>query len=200
MAILTGILLGLSTLMFIGPVFFYLIKSTLEHNKKAGIAIAVGIIIGDIICVILALKGVGVFFENPENQKWLALFGGIILLGMGIKYIVKPSHNINRNGKFKAKSLWLYGVNGFLINFINPFVFAVWISFLSINKAKFNDESSVIISLTVTLITIFLTDCLKAIFAHKLKKLIKAERLKIMFKVFGIVMILFSVRLLYMVF
>jgi threonine/homoserine/homoserine lactone efflux protein len=200
MVILTGILLGLSTLMFIGPVFFYLIKSTLEYNKKAGIAIAIGIIIGDIICVILAFKGAGIFFENPENQKWIALAGGIILLGMGIKYILKPSHNINKHGKFKAKSLWMYGINGFLINFINPFVFAVWISFLSINKAKFNDESSVIISLTVTLITIFLTDCLKAIFAHKLKNLIKPERLKVMFKVFGIVMVLFSIRLLYMVF
>lgn len=194
MAILTGILLGLSTLLFIGPVFFYLLKSTLEYNVKAGIAVAVGIIVGDIICVVLVLKGVGSFFENEENKKWLALIGGLLLLVMGLKYLIKPTiENVSKLSK--PKSLWKYGINGFLINFINPFVFAVWIGFLSINQSQFESELSVVVSLIVTLIVIFITDCLKAIYAYKLKQFITPEKLMVLFKIFGIIMIVFSVRL-----
>ena len=56
MAILTGILLGLGTMLFVGPVFFYLLKSTLESGFKAGIAVALGIILGDVICAGIALS------------------------------------------------------------------------------------------------------------------------------------------------
>jgi threonine/homoserine/homoserine lactone efflux protein len=198
MAVLTGILLGLSTLLFIGPVFFYLLKSTLEYNVKAGIAVAVGIIVGDVICVVLALKGVGIFFGNADNNKLLALLGGLLLLIMGLKYLFKPSIE-NVSNLSNPKSLWRYGINGFLINFVNPFVFAVWIGFLSINQSQFESKASVVTSLVFTLLIIFLTDCLKALFAHKLKQFINPIRLKIVFKIFGVIMILFSVRLIWMV-
>ena len=199
MAILIGILLGLSTLLFIGPVFFYLLKSTLEYNIKAGIAVAIGIIVGDIICVILALKGVGSFFEIQENKQWLALVGGLLLLIIGLKYIFNPKIK-NKSKSFKSKSLLKYGINGFLINFVNPFVFAVWIGFLSINQSKLDDKSSIVVSLVFTLITIFITDCLKAVYASKLKRFISSKKLQITFKIFGVIMVLFSIRLISMFF
>lgn len=194
MSILTGILLGLSTLAFIGPVLFYLLKSALESGFKAGAAVAVGIILGDIICVILAYYGEEAFFNNSENLKWIALGGGIILLAIGLKYFLKPTLSTEVDGKFKQKKIGVYFINGFLINFVNPFVFAVWFGFVSYNQAQFT-PSETVISLTFTLLTIFTTDLLKAHFSNRLITLIKPEKLKVIFKIFGLLMIAFSIRL-----
>jgi threonine/homoserine/homoserine lactone efflux protein len=49
MELITGILLGLSTLLFIGPVFFYLVKTTLEGGIWAGVSVAIDVVIGDVI-------------------------------------------------------------------------------------------------------------------------------------------------------
>ena len=78
MEIITGILLGLSTLLFIGPVFFYLVKSTLEEGIYAGISVALGIILGDIIYVFLIVKEFSDFLNEPQYQKWFALFWRLV--------------------------------------------------------------------------------------------------------------------------
>jgi threonine/homoserine/homoserine lactone efflux protein len=176
-------------------VFFYLVKSTLEHGLKAGISVALGIIIGDIIYVFMAVQGLSEFLNDPQHKKWLAIAGGLILIILGTKYIVKPSRRIETEGKFLAGSCGIFAINGFLLNFINPFVIMVWIGFLAINESRFQNESSVILSLSVTLTVIFLTDCSKAVFANKLKPLISGDRLKLVYRFFGIIMILFGIRL-----
>lgn len=196
MEVATGILLGLSTLLFIGPVFFYLIKSTLEHSVSAGISVAIGIIIGDIIYVLLIVEGLSVFLEDYQYKKWFALFGGLLLIMMGLKYIFKPTPANRLREKSSINSFWIYVVNGFLLNFVNPFVLAVWIGFFSINQSKFLDKSSIVISLSITLFVIFVTDCLKAVFAQKLKPYIKKDKLKLVYKIFGVIMILFGIQLL----
>ena len=194
MPILTGIFLGLTTLLFIGPVFFYLLKSSLESGFKAGIAVALGIIIGDIICVLLAIYGFGSFFESAENQKWFAGIGGVILLFFGLKNILKPSISDTKTKKNSKKSMFIYGLNGFLINFINPFVFAVWFGFYTINKAKYN-ENEVIFSLVITLLFIFITDVIKAYFAQKLTLVLKKNRIEKLFRIVGIIIIGFAIIL-----
>ena len=196
MEIGTGILLGLSTLLFIGPVFFYLIKSTLEHGIFAGVSVAIGIIIGDIIYVFLVIAELSVFLNRAQYQKWFALLGGLLLLILGLKYIFKPRLIERVQGRFVSNSLLKYTINGFLLNFVNPFVLVVWVGFFSINQSKFQDNSSVIISLIITLLVIFATDCLKVLFAQKLKPYIKKEKLKLVYKIFGVIMVLFGIRLL----
>jgi threonine/homoserine/homoserine lactone efflux protein len=195
MPILTGIFLGLTTLLFIGPVFFYLLKSSIESGFKAGLAVAIGIIVGDVICVLLAIYGFGSFLESPENQKWFAGIGGVILLLFGLKYFFKPSIGETKSKINSTKSLVVYGVNGFLINFVNPFVFAVWFGFYTLNISKFDQENTVVFSLIITLSVIFVTDVLKAYFAQKLAPLLNKKRLLVLFKVFGVIMIAFSIRL-----
>ena len=196
MELITGILLGLSTLLFIGPVFFYLIKTTLEEGLWAGVSVAVGIILGDIIYVFLVFEGFSSFLDNDQYNKWFALFGGILLLFLGLKYILTQTVRARFMKSFSANSLGIYALKGFLLNFVNPFVLAVWIGFYSINQTKFEDKSSILLSLIVTLIVIFTTDCLKVVFANNLKPYLKRNKLQMLYKLFGIIMILFGIRLL----
>jgi threonine/homoserine/homoserine lactone efflux protein len=195
MALLTGILLGLGTILFIGPVFFYLIKSTLESGFKAGLSVAFGIILGDMLCLGIALYSATEFIASPTFEFWASILGGLILLIIGLKYVLKPNLNTTVKGRLNRSSLLVYGINGFLINFVNPFVFAVWFGFVSYTEAIYN-HSTALFSLLVTLGVIFSTDVLKALCAGRISHLIKPQKLKNLFRVFGILMICFSIRLL----
>ena len=128
----------------------------------------------------------------------MALAGGLLLVGMGINYLFPQATKTDIEEKVKSKSLWIYGANGFLINFLNPFVIGIWVLFLTINESNFDNQDSVLISMITTLIVIFLTDLLKALFAHRLKKMMTLSRMNILYKAFGIAMILFGIRLILM--
>ena len=195
MALFTGLLLGLGTLLFIGPVFFYLIKSTLESGFKAGIFVALGIILGDILCLLIALYGSSEFMAQPTFVLWASIIGGTLLLFMGLKYVLKPNLDTTVKGRLQRSSLLVYGINGFLINFVNPFVFAVWFGFVSYTKALYGNGTA-LFSLVITLSVIFSTDVLKALFAERISHLIEPQKLKNIFRVFGFLMICFSIRLL----
>ena len=195
MALFTGLLLGLGTLLFIGPVFFYLIKSTLESGFKAGIFVALGIILGDILCLLIALYGSNEFMTRPTFVLWASIIGGGLLLFMGLKYVLKPNLDTTVKGRLQRSSIFVYGINGFLINFVNPFVFAVWFGFVSYTKALY-DNGTAVFSLVITLSVIFSTDVLKALFAERISWLIEPQKLKNIFRVFGALMICFSIRLL----
>jgi threonine/homoserine/homoserine lactone efflux protein len=195
MPIITGFLLGLSTLLFVGPVFFYLLKSSMEKGVKAGVSVAIGIILGDIICVLLAVYGMGDYLETPEVQKWFAIIGGSLLILMGIKSLLPVKNKIKNKTKKGPQSLLKYGINGFLINFVNPFVFAVWFGFYTLSSAKFENDFDVKMTLVITLLTIFITDILKSIFANKIKKWINPLVFSKIVKVIGFIMICFGIRL-----
>ena len=195
MALFTGLLLGLGTLLFIGPVFFYLIKRTLESGFKAGIFVALGIILGDILCLLIALYGSSEFMAQPTFVLWASIIGGTLLLFMGLKYVLKPNLDTTVKGRLQRSSLLVYGINGFLINFVNPFVFAVWFGFVSYTKALY-DNGTAVFSMVITLSVIFSTDVLKALFAERISWLIEPQKLKNIFRVFGALMICFSIRLL----
>jgi len=196
MAIYYGILLGLSTLLFIGPVLFYLIKSSISAGKTAGIAVALGIITGDIFCVVLAYTGNLKISEHQNYYFWIALIGGSFLVLLGLKYIFLPSIS-DTSEKISPRSLGAYFMNAFVINFVNPFVFAVWFGFATILQAKLESHFEVLMGLITILVVIFTTDILKAIYAERLARFISPSFLPKMYKFFGAVMVLFGIRILF---
>jgi threonine/homoserine/homoserine lactone efflux protein len=198
MFIITGILLGLFTLVFIGPVLFYLIKAAIEDGRKAGYAVALGIITGDLIYVLLVLFGIGDWFSQPHIKWWMYLATAIILLFMGLKNLLTTNHSSKTVGKTN-QSLIKHFWNGFIINFVNPFVLAVWISFLTYNQEHYTTPQ-VIISLGTTLVVIFTTDCLKAYYSEKLNNILTPKKLLTINKFVGILFLLFSVRFFYLCF
>jgi threonine/homoserine/homoserine lactone efflux protein len=195
MTFIIGTLLGLSTLLFIGPVFFYLVKSSLEDGFKAGVYVSLGVLVGDIICALLAIYGFSDSFTAPENLRWIALIGGLVLFVFGLQYLIKPSIKETSTTPISGKKSSVYFIKGFMINFLNPFVFGVWFGFYSLTKSKLVDENLVVISLCITLVVILITDIMKAYYAQKLKLLLQERMLKVIFRIIGVVMIGFGIRL-----
>ena len=103
MAILTGFILGLGTLLFIGPVLFYLLKSAMESGFKAGISVALGIVAGDFICAALALYGAQSFLKNNRFEFWTAILGGLDLVCNRLKIRAQSKFKYHRKRKNKTQ-------------------------------------------------------------------------------------------------
>ena len=200
MAFLEGFLIGLGMIVFIGPVFFTLINSALNYGFWAGMMVAMGIFISDVLCVGLCAFGAIPFFKNPLNQHWLAIAGSVILFGIGLKYLIKPDVNVDKELKLKAGHYTAYFAKGFLVNFVNPFVFLVWISVIGLAQLKYGEDADLWVFLGAALLAIILTDTTKVIFAHRIKNLIKPKFLLKAYQVIGVVMLGFGFRLLYFAF
>ena len=195
MSFLEGFLAGLAMIIFIGPVLFTLLQAALSYGYRGGLAVATGIIVSDVLAILICKMGATAFLLEEGNRMWIAILAAAILFGMALRYLFRPQYF--EEGAIKLGALNLSGLfsKGFLVNFINPFVFVVWIGIIGYAETKFNEH--VWIYLTAVLIGIFLTDNLKAYYASKLKRFLSQKRLNTVYKVTGALFIVFALRLLF---
>ena len=197
MAFIEGYLIGLGMIIFIGPVFFLLLNSSVQYGRKAGVSVAVGIIVSDIFCIWLCHLGLSVFFNATENQFWIGITGGFLLFFLGIYYLIKTS--FSKQIIMSVRSLFGFFIKGFSINFFNPFVFAVWIAIFQLGNSKFKNTSSFWIFIVAILLGILTTDLLKVFFSQKLRNLLSEQRLLLFSKIIGLILIVFSIRVFYVI-
>lgn len=195
MPILKGFVVGLGLAFLIGPVFFTLLKASLQKGVWSGLAVAVGITLSDILCAALCTLGTAKYLKNEQNQAYLAIAGGLILLGLGISYVVKPKVSTGEEVQVKTLDYIGFMAKGFLVNFLNPFVFFVWISIIA--ASGYTLEDNLVIFLAGVLAGIFLTDSLKAVLAHRIKHFIRYDIMIKLFRVIGVLLIGFGGRLMY---
>lgn len=199
MSFIEGFVFGLGMIIFIGPVFFTLLKSALSYGFWAGMMVAFGIFISDVVVVLLCSYGAIPFFENPLNQHWLAIVGSVILFGLGFRYLLKPNVNTDADLKLKAGHYTAYFTKGFLVNFVNPFVFLVWIGVIGYAQKKYGVGEDLWLFLGASLLGVITMDSAKVVFANRVKKLIQPKFLLRAYQVIGIVLIGFGIRMIWFV-
>lgn len=195
MPLLEGYATGLALIVLIGPVLFVLLKSTLELGRIHGFAVASGIFVSDIIAVLLCSFGVARYFASPHVQTWIAIAGGVLLLGFGLWYTLVPTVADPETIRLDVASLFGCFVKGFLVNFLNPFVFMVWIGIIGVATARHGYDLDLAWFLTGTVLGILTLDSLKVIFAHRIRPFLKPKILKSVFRVSGVLLIGFGIRL-----
>lgn len=198
-AFIEGYGFGLILVILIGPVFFTLLKCSLEYGFKAGFTVAVGIITGDIICVALGLGLLGdtTFLKDPEVLLYIGIAAGVIVFILGLRYYFRPSlETEGKKIKLKASRYFGFFTQGFLVNFINPFVFTVWFGYIALAKNNYEAESDQLLFLSAALLGIFSTDILKAAFAHVLKIFLRIDWLTRIYKIIGVILMALGIGIL----
>ncbi|WP_299256431.1 LysE family transporter [uncultured Aquimarina sp.] len=198
MSFIEGFFIGIAMIIFVGPVFFLLLNSSFQYGIKAGVSVALGIIVSDIICVVLCYYGLSSFMIATQNQFWVGIIGSCILFGLGINYLFKNAV-ITKDLSVVSKKWNVFFIKGFSINFFNPFVFIVWIGVFKYGQQKYNDTASLLLFLIAVLVGVFITDLSKVFLSGKFKKFISRFRLNIFFKITGVILLIFSFRLAYLV-
>ena len=198
MFFIEGFIIGLGMIVFVGPVFFLLLNSSFQYGTKAGFLVALGIICSDIVCVTLCYYGIGAFITS-QNQFWIGVIGSLIVFGLGVNYLFKKVVIRNEvSEKITGKLVSLF-IKGFSVNFFNPFVFVVWIGVCKYGQERYDNNVSILLFLTAVLLGILTTDLLKVVLSEKIKKFISQKRLKVFFRVTGIVLLFFSFRIIYLI-
>lgn len=194
MHLLEGLFWGFASILFIGPVVFELINASVIKSKY-GIAVALGIILGDIIYVFAVYNSLKFIIGNEMFNDIVSYAGFAILLAIGIIYFFKKAPQLDNDKLLSKGDYPKYFLRGFSINFFNPFVLTVWVLVVKYAKTTYSEHS--ISFLIAALLGIFLIDLFKIYLSKKLMRLLKSDKILIFYKVSGLVMIGFSLRILF---
>ncbi|OWY22584.1 lysine transporter LysE [Sphingobacteriales bacterium UPWRP_1] len=197
---LEGFGAGLLLAFIIGPVFFTLLSISLRQGVKTGIGAALGIFVSDVICVLICTYGASEFLTQNRNRYYLGILGSVLLLMFGFKYLFKPGTSSPAVVSHTNSHYYAAFAKGFLVNFANPVVFAIWLGIIGVASGKYGFGLGMGLYLSGTLTSIFITDMLKAIFAGKLSGMLHERWLIRLFRFIGLLMLVFGLRLLYYTF
>jgi len=201
-ALIQGLFLGLVLTVFVGPVFFMLVQTSVSQGIKAALILDAGIVLSDISCIVFSYFGMAQVLENPSYRIPFGIAGGVIMVGYGVYTMIskakKPTAS-SLKGISKAHGVKLF-VKGFVFNTSVPSVIFFWIGTVSLAIAQFkNEKLKVIIFLSTVVMTYFAFDILKIYLASKAKKFFSGEKQHVVKRIAGIALIIFGAVIIYKV-
>lgn len=174
-AFLYGLPVGFAFSFALGPVFFSLIKASLEYGFRAAISIALGVILADLVLLGIAYGGVEAFLPKSDMSVtfWVQLLGGLLLLSIGLATILKKRKNTEGVTLTHERRIIKHLSMGFFLNIINPANFFEWVGAASVLKSKYQFETFENVSFfTGALLAVFITELSVAYFATRLRKIL----------------------------
>ncbi len=198
--IFNGIKLGVVLAFLIGPVFFTLIQTSIERGFWRGVMVAVGVSLSDLIYVVVCYLGLMTLLSDADFRDYMGYTGGGILVLFGLYYLaVKSRRSVTAAAAAVEKKHYRYVVKGFLINAFSPMVPLFWIGTISIATIDFGytETSQFVVFFTALLLTVLVTDILKAFLAGRLRKVITPALLRWMNVLVGVALLLFGCRLIW---
>jgi threonine/homoserine/homoserine lactone efflux protein len=199
-SIISGIGLGIILSFLTGPVFFALIKTSIEKGVYAGMSLSAGVVLSDIFYIILTLYGSSYIALETKYRFYIGITGSAFLMALGIYYFFKKV-TINYE-KTSSKHHTGYFLKGFFMCILNPAILLYWISvssgFISVAGAI---ESDHVVPFFGSILFMQLSmDFIKAYYANKLRYRIKEDTIAKLNRIAGILIILFALRMIYMLF
>lgn len=194
-AIISGIGIGIILTFLTGPVFFALIKTSIEKGFHAGVSLATGVVVSDIVFVGTIIFGSQLFDIPPRLKVWIGIAGSIILFGIGIYYIIKKA-DVNYNSHTPASvNRTGYFFKGFLMCIFNPTLLFHWITVIGTASTVYHigvphRQLKIAIMFLTILIVQFGMDVIKAFYANKLRDRISVKLIHRLNYVAGIALII----------
>jgi len=130
-AVYFGAILGLFMAISVGPTLFAVIRYSLAHSYRAGVAFVLGVSVSDAMYVTLANLAAPFLEALHRWQKWLAYGGGALLVGIGLFGLLRkykpqrPSQRVVKTSRNRYAAIF---ASGFFINTINPGVIIHWVT------------------------------------------------------------------------
>ena len=196
-AIISGIGFGLVLTFLTGPVFFALIKTSIEKGFHAGVALALGVVTSDMVFVGAILFGSQYFDISAQAKTIAGLIGSGILFVVGVYYLFKKAEvsysntvptNLHRAGYF---------LKGFLMCIFNPTILFHWTIVIGAASTVYhqgvhNRSLKIAIMFLTVLIVQFGLDTTKAYYADRLRDRISTKLIHRLNEVAGIALIIAS--------
>jgi threonine/homoserine/homoserine lactone efflux protein len=199
-AIISGIGFGLVLTFITGPVFFALIKTSIEKGFHAGVALALGVVCSDVVFVGAILFGSQLFTVTAETKTMIGILGSAILFAIGIYYLFKKS-DVNYNNTVPSNvDRAGYFFKGFLMCIFNPTILFHWTIVIGAASTVYhqgvhNRSLKIALMFLTILIVQFGLDTVKAFYANKLRDKISVNLVHRLNQLAGIALIIASMVL-----
>jgi threonine/homoserine/homoserine lactone efflux protein len=194
-----GIFIGLTMAVMLGPALFALLQTSISRGTRAGVILAFGIFLSDLLIVIFSYFGAAQLLSQGRKSLVVGIIGGSILIIYGIVTCTKKVHIQDSNNLLeqpKVPGPITYLIKGFFLNFANPFVWFFWFTIMMGISGTYGSEFSAVSALFGgVLITIFSTDVLKVFIASRIKKYLTPKILNLVNYIVGILLVIFGIIL-----
>jgi len=199
-AIIAGIGIGLVLSVLTGPVFFALIKTSIEKGFHAGAAMALGIVTSDVVFVGAIIFGSQYIDVAQHTKIIIGELGSGILFALGIYYIFKKAEINFGNKTPSALNRAGYFLKGFLMCIFNPTLLFHWITVIGTTSTIFHEgvkhrQLDIAIMFLTILIVQFGQDLVKVFYANKLRDKISVKFIHRLNEVAGVALIIASLVL-----
>lgn len=200
-ALLKGITLGLWLSISVGPILFSVIKQSLNHGHKGGMAFVLGISAADITLVFLSNLFSQFVSELITHKMAIGIAGSIFLISVGVYYFFLKKIKVAEDGKvesmvkFKTSDYARLAVTGFLMNILNPGIFIFWLT-VSTTLVDHTVQEKIIMFGTC-LAFVLGTDIAKVMLAGKIRKKLTPHNIHIISRINGLIMIGFGIALIW---
>jgi threonine/homoserine/homoserine lactone efflux protein len=125
--ITTGILLNLTP----GPDTLYILGRSIAHGRRAGVASALGISVGNIFHTGAAAIGLSAFLATSAWAfTFVKLAGAAYLIFLGIRALLERQHELSMPAHFRQRGASAAFRQGILTNILNPKVALFFLAFL----------------------------------------------------------------------
>jgi len=173
-AALKGAMLGLFMAISVGPTLFAIIRYSIHHSYKAGIAFILGVSLSDIIFVGLANLATQWLTFLETHQKAVGYIGSALFMGIGLfgllkKYKPKRPNRDKRNETISRGAYFQIWLSGFLMNSLNPGVVLTWVGAVAFIAGPHVGVWQKLVMFGVCLGLVLGIDCLKVLLADKIR-------------------------------
>lgn len=198
-AIGKGLAMGLLLALSVGPVIFTVIKQSINNGREGGFSFIVGVWISDIILIILSNLFSELLTTLLDFKAIIGIAGSALLIAMGVYYLVFKKVHIHPEDVampgLKNYDHARIGVQGFLLNTLNPAVMLFWLTAATAIAVTHTPRDRVIIFSTAMGFNI-LMDVIKVTLAGKLRKKLTLKNIRLINKISGLIFLVFGAVLL----
>lgn len=132
---LQGLLLGFSLSFLVGPLMFAIVEAGISQGFRAGVAVAAGFWVSDILFMLMASFGIqsmSALTSWPGFRLWMGIAGGLLLILFGVGSMWKARYAKSEQARVVAqRPLYSWWLRGFLLNTINPGTLFFWLGIVS---------------------------------------------------------------------
>lgn len=185
-----GVSAGFLLAFLVGPVFFFLLQTSIEQGVKVAICAALGIVLSDLLFIIFSYFAIESLFDIYFNKRIVEIIGGLVLVIFGLVNIIKKSKVIQQDRSNKTLFRFKAFVNGFTLNTFTPSVLLFWLATVGVALVEFDNKMPNFIAFFAGILICTLSfDVTKSFIASRLRKLITPKILTISNKILGVIMI-----------
>ena len=192
--ILSAIGLGfMLSLVFIGPIFFLLIETSFCRGHRHALALDLGVITADILCIVAAYFASADLVELIDKHPGFYRITALIILVYGIfMMLTKTQMHVANEKKIISQNYFKTFVNGFLFNILNGGVILFWLVTVISVRNEYPDLQNFLLYISLVIATYLVIDLLKILLAKQFHYKLTQNLANKIRKTVGIILIIFS--------